>query len=160
MLRLIPPPLHRLALRIAQPLRKRWWRLTKPDLQGVSIIGCDPRGQVLMVRLAYGSGEWQFPGGGIKREEAPEAAARRELQEEAGCSADGLKEIARFEEIVFGARCDSWLFAGNILTQPRADGREVVEARFFPRHSLPMPISNRAQKRLAMWREAQRNTAA
>lgn len=149
---MIPRPLHRLALRIAQPIRKQVWRIVKPRLRSVSIIGCDTRGHMLMIRLSYGSGEWQFPGGGIGRGEEPDVAARRELAEEAGCRIDGLKKIARFEENVWGARCDTWLFTGNLLTSPEPDRREVLEARMFPVHSLPEPMSERARKRLEMWK--------
>ncbi|CAN5649497.1 hypothetical protein BH23PAT2_BH23PAT2_06710 [soil metagenome] len=38
--------------------------------------------QILLVRNWYGSGQWQLPGGGLKRGESPENGARRELMEE------------------------------------------------------------------------------
>jgi 8-oxo-dGTP pyrophosphatase MutT (NUDIX family) len=49
-------------------------------------------GTMLFLRRGTGSdhaGEWGLPGGGIDGDEAPEAAARRELSEEAGFAADG-----------------------------------------------------------------------
>ena len=36
---------------------------------------------------------------------------------------------------------------------PRPDGREIVEARFFPLHSLPEPMLDRTRERLAAWQK-------
>lgn len=157
MLSVIPPRLHRLALRLVHPLRSRLYALTKPHLRGVSVIGVDGQGRLLLVRLSYGdTREWHLPGGGIRRSETPEAAARRELAEEAGCEADGLSLVASFEEAVLSTQSTAYLFAGTILTAPRADGRETLEARFFPTHSLPVPMSARTRRRLEMWWAANR----
>lgn len=155
MLRLIPAPLHRLALRLADPLRRRLWRIFHPRLRGVSVIALAPGERMLLIRLSYGGDRWSFPGGGVGRSETPEAAARRETKEEAGCELDGLRLVAQFEEDISGARATSWLFVGNLLSNPVADGREVLEARLFPLHSLPEPLSQRTRKRLHMWREWQ-----
>lgn len=40
--------------------------------------------KILLVRGWYGSGQWQLPGGGVKRGEAITAAACREVEEEVG----------------------------------------------------------------------------
>jgi ADP-ribose pyrophosphatase YjhB (NUDIX family) len=153
MLHLIPRPLHRLVLRVADPLRRRVWRILRPRLRSVSVIALAPGERILLIRLSYGVAAWTFPGGGIRRGEAPEEAARREAKEEADCELDGLKLVAQFEEDISGARATSWLFAGNLLSNPVPDGREVLEARLFPLHSLPEPLSRRTQVRLQRWRE-------
>ena len=46
--------LHRLGLRLAHDLRHRWrlWRGT--PLEGVTMIACDHRDHVLLVRHSYG----------------------------------------------------------------------------------------------------------
>jgi 8-oxo-dGTP pyrophosphatase MutT (NUDIX family) len=44
---------------------------------------------LLLVRSSY-LNEWNFPGGRIKRDETPDAAARRELAEEIGLIAPRL----------------------------------------------------------------------
>mgnify|MGYP002780942314 FL=1 len=90
MLRLIPAPLHHLLLRTAHRLRHRWRGLTGRTGDGVSVVCRDLDGQVLLVRHSYGPANWYFPGGGIRRGEAPEDAARRELREETGCQVSGL----------------------------------------------------------------------
>ena len=67
MFRLIPKPLHRAALRIAYPLRHHWRRLSGRVGDGVSVIGRDFDGQIVLVRHSYGGNGWHFPGGGIRR---------------------------------------------------------------------------------------------
>ncbi|MFY9178540.1 MAG: RNA pyrophosphohydrolase [Venatoribacter sp.] len=49
----------------------------------VGIILCNDQGQVLWARR-IGQNAWQFPQGGIKEGESPEAALFRELHEEVG----------------------------------------------------------------------------
>ena len=44
---------------------------------------------LLLVRSSYRTG-WHLPGGGVRRGEMPEAAARRELAEEIGLAASAL----------------------------------------------------------------------
>lgn len=151
MLHLIPKPLHRLALSVAHRLRHHWRRITGITGEGVSIVARDFDGQVLLVRHSYGPQGWYFPGGGIKRGEAPEAAARRELREEADCLIEGLKLVGIIEEELSGAPHRAHLFEGVVDAMPRPDGREIVEARFFPTHSLPEPLSPRTRARLQMW---------
>ena len=148
---LIPKPLHRAALRIAFRLRHKWRQLRGETGTGVSVIGRDFDGQVLLIRHSYGPKGWYLPGGGLRRREAPDAGARRELREETGCAIEGLRQIGVVEETLSGLPHRSHLFEGFVNDMPRADGREVIEARFFPTHSLPEPLAERTRVRLAMW---------
>ena len=151
MLQLIPAPLHRLALRVAYRLRNKIRRATGVAQDGVMIIGKDFEGQILLVRHSYGPDEWFFPGGGIATGEEPEAAARRELREETGCEIEGLRLVGTVDETISGGAHKGYLFEGVVHDMPEADGREIVEARFFPTHSLPQPLSRITQQRLEMW---------
>lgn len=151
MLHLIPASLHRLALSIAYRLQQKLRRATGRTRDGVTIVGRDFDGHILLVRHSYGPGGWFLPGGGVRMGETPEAAARRELREETGCSIEGLKLVGMIDEVLSGAPHKAYLFDGVINDTPRADGREVVEARFFPTHSLPEPLSPRTRLRLEMW---------
>lgn len=152
MLHLIPKPLHRLLLRIGYRLRHHWRQTTGLASDGVVIVGRDFDGQILLLRHSYGPPGWYFPGGGIGRRENAEDAARRELREETGCEIEGLTLIGVVEEILSGAPHRSQVFDGVINCMPQADGREILEARFFPTHSLPEPLSPRTRARLEMWR--------
>ena len=151
MLHLIPKPLHHIALRIAHGLRHRWRRQSGVTGAGVSVIARDFEGQILLVRHSYGPEGWYFPGGGVGRDETPEAAAMRELREETACTVEGLKLVGVLDEELSGAPHTAHVFEGVVNDMPRADGREVVEARFFPTHSLPEPLSPRTKVRLRMW---------
>jgi ADP-ribose pyrophosphatase YjhB (NUDIX family) len=155
MFRLIPAPLYRVLLTVAHKVRHRWRRLSGRTGTGVTVIGHDLEGRVLLVRHSYGPDGWYFPGGGIKRREPPARAALRELREETGCHIEALEQVGIIEEELSGAPHSAHVFEGVVNDQPIPDGREVIEARFFPLHSLPSPLSPRTQARLDLWRARQ-----
>lgn len=152
MLRLIPAPLHRAALRWAHRLRHRWRRLTGRPLAGVSVLVTDLDGQLLLVRHSYGPEAWALPGGAMGKGETPEAAARREVAEEVGCALADVRIVQTFEETISGAPHTAYLVTGRTLDRPRPDGREVVAAKFSPLHSLPEPQTALTRKRIAAWK--------
>ena len=152
--------LHRSALRLAHALRHRWRRWRKTPLSGVSMIARDAEERLLLVRLSYAEAGWSFPGGGPRRGESMEAAAVRELAEETGCTAAKVKLVGLLEETVSGSPHTSHIFTCQTEDLPRPDGREVVEARFFPLHSLPYPMTARTEARLELWREMERAPTA
>lgn len=149
--RLIPRPLHHVALRTAHRLRHHWRKATGRTGEGVSVIARDRAGRIMLVRHSYGPQAWYFPGGGIHRGETPEAAARRELVEETACSLAQLALVGVLEEELSGAPHRAHIFEGVTDDAPRPDGREVVEARFFPPDALPDRLSPRTRVRLGMW---------
>lgn len=152
MLHLIPAPLHRALLRLAYLLRHRYRRLVRPRLQGISIIATDIEGRLMLVRHTYGPDVWALPGGGVGRSEDPEAAARRELREETGCEARSIRLVDTLQEEVSGAPHTAFVFAVRVDQHPRADRREIREARFFPTHSLPEPLGEISRRRIDAWR--------
>lgn len=150
MLRLIPPALHRQLYRLAYELRRRWLRVRGGTVYGCNAILRDDRGWLLMVRHSYGSGAWQFPGGGVARNEPPEAAVRRETTEELGIGIGQLAPLGVVEERYHGATNVVHVFAGLAQGTPRPDGREIVEARFFPPESLPPNLGRGPRRRLRL----------
>jgi len=149
MLRLIPAPLHRQLYRFAYAMRKRWLNLRGGTLHGCSVVARDGQGRVLMVRHSYGSGRWEFPGGGIGSHEEPATAASREFAEELGCGLIDLRLLGVIEEPYHGAVNVVHVFTGLADGEPRADGREIVEARFFAREELPA-LGSKAERRVQM----------
>ena len=143
---------HPLAYRIAHAVRHRWRRWRKAPLAGVSMIARDAEGRILMVRLSYADAGWSFPGGGPNRGESMEAAAVRELGEETGCGAGKVRLVGCMEEVMSGSPHTAHIYTCLTEDLPRPDGREVLEARFFPPHSLPHPMTPRTQARLSFWR--------
>lgn len=59
----------------------------------VGIIISNSQGQLLWARRIGGQDAWQFPQGGIRQGESPEAALYRELDEEVGLTAKDVKII-------------------------------------------------------------------
>lgn len=117
------------------------------------MIARDLEGRLLLVRLSYAGEAWTLPGGGARRSESFAEAAARELREETGCSANQVRLVGLLEETISGSPHTAHIFACLTDDAPRPDGREVVEARFFPPHSLPHPMSARTRARLALWLE-------
>ncbi len=152
-LHLIPAPLHRQFYRQAHSARSLWWRLTKPTVEGAAVIATDLNDQLLLIRMSYGSGGWNIPTGGVKKGEDPALAASRELLEETGCEAHSLTLLGVQRETLHGADNAVHVFAAKVSGNPRADMREVVEARFFPMHSLPEPLTKTTLRRLELYRE-------
>lgn len=151
MLRLVPAPMHRVALRLAHRLRKRWWRMRRPLILGCRVLALDGDGRVLLIRHSYGSPNWMLPGGGVRRKEASIAAALRELREETACRLEEPREVAMFVESLFGAANQVHVIAGRATGAPRADGREVVEARFFPLDQLPDNLAGGLREAIPVW---------
>jgi ADP-ribose pyrophosphatase YjhB (NUDIX family) len=152
MFRMIPQSLHRALMPLAHRLRHRWRKLRRARLVGVSVFVTDPQGRLLLVRHSYGSGGWSLPGGGMGRREDPEHAARREIAEEVGCSLEGVRVLERLEETISGSPHTAWLVAARTRDRPKADRREILEAYFFPTHSLPEPLTPLTRTRVAAWR--------
>lgn len=151
MLRLIPTPLLHLAYKLAFRARQMARRITGRTADGASVIARDVGGQVLLVRHSYGPAGWALPGGGVRRGETPAAAAARELHEETGCTALTLKPSRVVHEQLADAAHTEHVFECFVDEMPRPDGREIVEARFFPMHSLPEPMLDRTRERLTQW---------
>lgn len=155
----IPRPLHRLALRIAQPLRLRWWKLARIRTNGCRVVAQNARGDVLMIRHTYHCpDEWMLPGGGVDRGEDPCETATREVREETGCRMTG---VVRFGEVV--ERHGGWtnvvhLVAGRTDDAPVADGREIAEARFIPVEDLPGTVAAKWRERIGLWLERDANS--
>ncbi|MEO0062401.1 MAG: hypothetical protein RLZZ08_961 [Pseudomonadota bacterium] len=148
MLHLTPAPLHRLVLRLGHAVRRTWWRLRRPVVDGACVIALDDAGHVLLLRQSYGTTRWVLPGGGVDRGETPIAAAARELEEEAGCGITGLELALVSEEMLHGATNRVFVFTGRLVGEPRVDGREILEAQLFPLHALPPETSTRVVRRM------------
>jgi 8-oxo-dGTP pyrophosphatase MutT (NUDIX family) len=120
----------RTVFRLGFPLARIWWRLTRPRHEGV-VVAVYVGPALLLVRTSYLVG-WHLPGGGVRRGETPEAAARRELAEEIGLTVSAL--------LPAGVTCGMWgdgrrtrvhFFELRLVELPklRLDNREIVAAR-------------------------------
>ncbi len=111
--------------------------ITRPIEIGVRVLVVDGD-EVLLVRHRRGKLPWSLPGGGVKAQETLEAAACREVWEEAGCTV----RIERLHGIfyTFGAGFSNYtaVFIATPLAalQPPVGDLEIVDARFVPLHAL------------------------
>ena len=61
----------------------------------VGIVVCNEEDQVLWGRRVNGRDSWQFPQGGMNRDESPKAAMYRELEEEVGLRPESVDLLGR-----------------------------------------------------------------
>jgi 8-oxo-dGTP pyrophosphatase MutT (NUDIX family) len=118
----------------------------RPAATVILLRGGDRALEVLLVRrnpeARFMGGAWVFPGGAVDRDEgdgqrALRAAARRELEEEAGITLDDPATLVPFSRWITPAqvkiRFDTWFFLAPAPpdAEPTPDGSEVVEARWL-----------------------------
>jgi len=92
--------------------------------------------QVLLVRHTYIDG-WFLPGGGVKRGETFEQAARREVKEEAGVEVQTLSFVGAYSHFKDLKSDHNIVFFSDQFTVNEKHDREIAEARFFPFDDLP-----------------------
>ena len=107
-------------------------------------------GEVLLIQRGYGrdKGRWSLPGGHVDRGERSRRAARRELREETGLSAEIVSTV------LVGRRRPIKTFYGRITGgQLKAKRPECLDAKFFSYENLP-PLAFDADKRaISKWQE-------
>ncbi|MBN1914784.1 MAG: NUDIX hydrolase [Parachlamydiales bacterium] len=81
---------------------------------------------------------WVLPGGGIEKNESPEEAILREIQEETGYTSPTLiRKVGEYAPINRLARY-TYLFECSVPPEEHTlENEEVKEIKFFPLNSLP-----------------------
>jgi ADP-ribose pyrophosphatase YjhB (NUDIX family) len=120
-------------------------------LVGVTGLGVDRNGNVLLARHRFGAPQWRFLGGFLHRKERVEDALAREINEETGL----VVEVGPVLEVVTGYR---WarvelVFAFRVTGGAAALTAEVAELGWFPPDALP---DVRADQRGMIERDAAR----
>ncbi len=149
-----PSSWHRALLRLAHRVRVAWWRWRRVPVPGCMVVARNAQGHVLLVRHSYHhSHAWMLPGGGLARGESPVATAARELAEETGCTLHDAVHFADHLRDRGGWLNQIALVAGTALGSPRADGRELLDAAFFPITTLPETASPATREMIALWQD-------
>lgn len=142
-------PIPHLLLRLAWHVRLRLLRVTGWPTRGVKAMLFDGEGRVLLIRNSYGRRHlWVFPGGGMGRSEAPEAAVRREVREELGCEIAELRYLSTHLSTTEGKRDTIHLYSGVADGAVKIDPVELAEACFFPPDALPDDVSDATLRRI------------
>lgn len=116
-------------------------------LPRVRVIVTNEKGQLLLIRPIVSHGTWAIPGGGAKRNEPLETAARRELFEETGIDIQesDMVFIRTLEkpdiDIPFVAPLFRTTAHSAALPKKVHNPREVHEAKWFDLDKLPSPLS-------------------
>ena len=107
--------------------------------------------QVLLVRQTYVP-SWFVRGGGVKRGETLEGAARREIREEVGAEIRSLSLMGAYSHFSDWKSDHNIVFISHDFTIHAKKDREIAEARFFPLDNLPKTLYSGHRRRLEEYR--------
>lgn len=118
----------RMALRLVYPLARAWWHVRRPRHEG-ALVAIYVGQALLLVKASYRA-QWNLPGGSVRPGEAPDAAAKREMEEEIGLSSYALIPAGSVYGTWDGRRDRVHFFELHLdcLPELRIDNREIVAA--------------------------------
>ena len=124
--------------RLGYPLYNVYRRIFHPKNTGACGV-IEYQGKILLIRNTYGDGSWNFPGGGIKKNENPIDAAIRETHEEVGIV---IKSVTKIGELLFDANNYDDTIHVFYAVAPnnnfKIDPNEILEAKWFPMEKIPL----------------------
>ena len=114
--------------------------ITRPITLGVRVLLMRD-GYILLVKHTYHAG-WLLPGGGVKRGETLEEAARREVREETGLEVSALRLHGMYTNFHEYKSDHIAVFVGENFdpSRLRRDPWEIEAAQFFSLESLPADL--------------------
>jgi 8-oxo-dGTP pyrophosphatase MutT (NUDIX family) len=108
-------------------------------------------GRVLLVRHTYGRRSWDLPGGAVRRGEAAERAASREMHEELGVRIERWRALGDVRADIDHRRDTMHCFHADLpSTELTLDRCELAEAQWFPERELPADLGPFVNEILAL----------
>lgn len=134
-----------------------WLTFSSRRIQGVRVILVDER-RILLVSHWYAPWAWTLPGGGVKKNEEPEATAMREVEEETGFKVRSLAgQIGTYQgrwgrgDLV--AVYYTGDFEGSLALTPNL---EIMARSWFDIDTLPEELSPANRRRIEGYRDGVR----
>ena len=123
------------------------------DVRGARVILVQER-RVILVSHWYAPWVWTLPGGGVNRNETPEEAAKREIQEETGLEIKSLGgeiglysgPLGKGDTVAVYYTGD---FEGSLALRPTF---EIMARSWFDMDNLPQEISPANRRRIEAYR--------
>lgn len=141
--------------RLAKSQLGRWamrvgtWLMVPRQRIGVGLVALNEANEVFMLRHVFHPYyEWGLPGGWLQKNEAPAAGVLRELREETGLTAVLGKSA-------FVHHDPDTAYVGVTYVGQLNPGRlqlshEILEAKWFPYHDLPEPITDHTRQAIKL----------
>ena len=131
-------------------VRHAYWFVFHPDTFGVKVI-IEQNDKYLFVRHGYGSKRSTFPGGGIKKNETPADAVRREVHEEVRIELADLRPLGTFENHYEYKNDTVHAYYATTSAEKIIPHRgEIIAYGWFAKDDLPKEISITAQETLKL----------
>ncbi len=144
----MPSVKSRLYYRLLYLLARSYWQIARPVTLGVRLI-LVREDKVLLVKHSYQrSPSWFLVGGGVKRGETIDQAARREAAEEVGAQLGKLELFGVYTNFVEGKSDHIVVFLCHDFTLAGSRDGEIERADFFPFGQLPEDLASGHRRRI------------
>lgn len=135
------------------PFVKAYFLIFSPETRGVRII-LTHQGEVLFIKNTYGL-KYNFPGGGLGKNEDPELGIRREVKEELGID---LKDIVYLDSVIPDIKYEYRKNTISIFTAElenkniSINSLEVADAQWLPKGKQP-PLGHVAYQIFELYKQ-------
>lgn len=138
------------------PAYKIYLYIFRPQREGSGVI-ITYKDEILLVKNTYGDQRWwSFPGGGIKKDESAESAAKREIQEEVGIKVNGIKKVGSFKFTEYFHNDIVYVFTAEVGDKNIIlDKDEIWKAKWLPAIEIrDVDLSDIGILMFRMWKES------